>query len=524
MRILEAGNARRFGPDDSEDPSRFDECFGKWLRQEEPFAALRPEGAGSLRAELRLAVCDRPLMNHGMTIRKEIFEAIENEFELHDATMPAFVDDGGCFSLFTALDEAGKVCRLHIVVKAVQKVEITNCLMSLTYTVSRRRTNAFACGDSLILGQGSDEIYGNQQEQLLHAAACCGKHLWGNPLLLPVALLQMCTKRALIRTKTLESRLHRVERALGVVNAGWVVVKKKRPNWPMDIDIKRQTRELHSTLPQILFLKGVVQWQKRYAAWLVSTTANLQAEHAFADHQDSFSELKSTVELLASSIDGMLEFFEGMEGRTQSQINLLFSVVGQRDAINTQKANNLNLEVARSTKEDSISMTTFTFITALFLPPTFIATMFSMSMFDWGMEDSDEVNARVLSRRFWIFWVVALPLTILTLGGWYGWYGYANRAWQRKLDRRNGNRQGMPENSESDTDEAAELYHKVPAPKDLLRRLRRNWSPEAPSSREDAAGEAIRGEKKPMATESQPRTPFQWLSRRLNSPKKPDAV
>lgn len=170
-----------------------------------------------------------------------MFEAIENDFDLHAATLPAFTDNGGCFSLFSHRDSDGNLQKLHIVVKSVQKVEITNCLISLTYDVASRWTNAFACGDGLILETPSDETYGKQQEQLLETCACVNEQLWSNPLLIPVALLQMCTRRASTRTKTLEQRLHGVERALGVVNAGWVVIDRNRPQWPMVSKVRGKT-------------------------------------------------------------------------------------------------------------------------------------------------------------------------------------------------------------------------------------------------------------------------------------------
>lgn len=445
VRFLQAGRARRFGADDTGEPSRFNERFEEWLRRDGIFAPLRPVQAGKLTGGLRLAICDRPLMDHGMTIRKGIFEALEKTFDLHDATLPAFTDDGGCFSMYSYRGAGGELEKLKIVVKSVQKVEITNSLVSLTYDVATRWTDAFACGDGLILGQRSEATYGKQEAQLLDACASVDEHMWANPLLLPVALLQMCTRRALTRTKTLESRLHNVERALGVVNAGSVKIDRERPLWPMDIDVKRQTRDLHSMLPRILLLKGVAQWQKRNAAWLLDISGSLRAKQVFTDQQQTFADIQSTIRLLASSIDGMLEFFEGLEGRTQSQINMLLRVVSQSDAITSQRAGALNYEVARSTKEDSISMTTFTFITALCLPPSFIATMFSMGMFEWGAGASQaSKDTRVVSRRFWIFWAIALPLSSLTMLGWFLWYRHANRSWQRKLDRENEARQNAP--------------------------------------------------------------------------------
>lgn len=322
----------------------------------------------------------------------------------------------------------------------------------------------------------------------------------------------MCTGRAIAERSGIEKRLRGIEEALGVVEAGLVAIKEDRPQWPMDIDVKHQTRELHSTLPQILFLKGVIQWQKRYASWLLETADSLSREQVFAGQARNFQELRDTVQLLASGVDGMLESLECMEGRTQSQINLLFSVVGQRDAINSQKANDLNFEVARSTKEDSISMTTFTFITALFLPPSFIATMFSMGFFEWTAGSSSS-DTQVVFDRYWIFWAVALPLTLLTLGGWYTWYSHANRAWQRKLDRgitaaqlrvpETRAPEGAYSTPESENDEAAGLDETQARKKNEARNVRKSDVIESITSL----------------------GPFRWMtSRRLTSREKTDAV
>lgn len=515
VRFLEAGDVRQFGPDDNENPAFFNERFEKWLQHEGDFAPLLPSGAGVLRGGLRMALCDRPLMLHGMTIRKTMFEAIEKDFDLHDATLPAFTNNGGCFSIFCQRDRSGDLRKLQVVVKSVQKVEITNCLISLTYDVANRWTDAFACGDGLILESHSDETYGKQQEQLLNACACVGKHMWSNPLLVLVALLQMCSRRALTRTKTLEQRLHGVERALGVVNAGWVVINRHRPHWPMDIDIKGQTRELHSILPQILFVKGVVQWQKRYAAWLLATAGDLSTESTLTDQKYIFGELKATIQLHASSIDGMLEFFESMEGRTQSQMNLLFSVISQVDA-------NINLKIANSTKQDSISMATFTFVTVLFLPGSFIATMFSMGMFDWEAGDS-ESSSNVLSKRYWIFWVVALPLTLVVLAGWYLWYSHAHRAWQRWLKEEFAERTGMPgrsgddDDSESEQTDSNDKAEKLRPSHRETRRFKLNRA-------DDYLEELPRKRSKNTAPDRMSRPPSKWMMSRKHTSNEEEEV
>ncbi|KAF2463811.1 uncharacterized protein BDR25DRAFT_244802, partial [Lindgomyces ingoldianus] len=75
---------------------------------------------------------------------------------------------------------------------------------------------------------------------------------------------------------------------------------------------------------------------------------------------------------------------------------------------------------------DSVAMKALAFVTTLFLPPTFIATLFSMSMFDWqadvkAQSSNPNEGTKVVSRRFWIYWVISMPLTIVVLSTWRIW-------------------------------------------------------------------------------------------------------
>ena len=97
-----------------------------------------------------------------------------------------------------------------------------------------------------------------------------------------------------------------------------------------------------------------------------------------------------------------------------------------------QLDNRVNAKIALSSKEDSIAMKTLAFITALFLPGTFIASLFSSNMFDW-QASSDGSERPTVSHYFWIYWVVAAPLTILVLIGWVWWYKRADTEYRRVL-------------------------------------------------------------------------------------------
>ena len=47
-----------------------------------------------------------------------------------------------------------------------------------------------------------------------------------------------------------------------------------------------------------------------------------------------------------------------------------------------------------------------------------------MPMFDW-----DATEDRLVSRRFWIYWAVTVPLTAAVLVIWLAWTLFSERKW-----------------------------------------------------------------------------------------------
>ncbi|KAI9838488.1 MAG: hypothetical protein M1838_004562 [Thelocarpon superellum] len=89
-----------------------------------------------------------------------------------------------------------------------------------------------------------------------------------------------------------------------------------------------------------------------------------------------------------------------------------------------QKDNAINIEVAKdsksiasASKRDGTAMKTIAIVTILFLPGTYISTLFAMPLFDWDAGPGEPVA----TARFWIYWAVTGPLTIVTLIIWLLW-------------------------------------------------------------------------------------------------------
>ena len=140
----------------------------------------------------------------------------------------------------------------------------------------------------------------------------------------------------------------------------------------------------------------------------------------------------------------------------------LFNAINQRDSIIAQRYNDIARKIATSTKEDSIAMSTFTFITALFLPGTFMATFLSITMIDWqpgsstspgrSGTESDRRSTQV-SKFYWVFWAIDIPLTIIVMLGWWVWFRHAKRSWVREngimLDPNNNSKASLTKASKS---------------------------------------------------------------------------
>lgn len=117
-----------------------------------------------------------------------------------------------------------------------------------------------------------------------------------------------------------------------------------------------------------------------------------------------------------------------------------------------QEDNILNARMAVAATRDSSSMKALAVITAVFLPGEFLGTLFGMSMFDWMAQDAPpdeeptpsnsistsaagEEPKPILSHLFYIYWLVAIPLTIFILGMWRAWWVKQDRVFRRHLSK-----------------------------------------------------------------------------------------
>lgn len=116
------------------------------------------------------------------------------------------------------------------------------------------------------------------------------------------------------------------------------------------------------------------------------------------------------------NVDGFLQIFHLITSR---EIRVSIAVAEDSRAL------------ASTAKEDSTAMKTLAIVTVTFLPGTFIATLFDIPVFDWEAKTS----ATIVSHRFWMYWAVTIPLTLLTILPWLLWTKRTNDSHRAELAR-----------------------------------------------------------------------------------------
>lgn len=118
-----------------------------------------------------------------------------------------------------------------------------------------------------------------------------------------------------------------------------------------------------------------------------------------------------------------------LHSRIQNTINLSFNLVAQSDS--------------HHLRAESSSMHTIALTTLIFLPIATVATVFGSQFFSFNPPEPDvppaggpEAAHLVLSKEFWLFWAISMPLTVVVLGVWLGFHPEAvGRWWRRNISR-----------------------------------------------------------------------------------------
>ncbi|PVF97439.1 hypothetical protein CPB86DRAFT_874182 [Serendipita vermifera] len=416
----------------------------QWLLHEGEYRIPQLEGNDIL-GGVRVLVCER-LGWLGCSLAKDSFVATEKAFQLPADTLPSFfIHTGTCSRRF--IYEGDQVVQVALTVRLNQKFQIGNFGVSLVYDVRTRFTNA------LIFGTGVwstvDNLRpraGSHWDQLLQFFRG-SLELSNHPLMLPLLILQDNFDRLhQYCTETLDPRMIEIEHQLGVTKAGALV------HAPADVfmgrkslrdtrnEIQDLTVRMNTGMTEFIFIGGCTVLQREYFEFLIKLS---QEVNQLLSHERGFLEqnrwVHQEIEHLEVGIRTLSHFVDRLKARMEVQLSTLYNFVNQADSLATQVDTRISAKLAATSQRDSTAMKILAFITALFLPGSFVAALFSMSMFDFSPSfdpgtTEGQGNARI-SKSFWIYCVITIPLTAIVLLAWRIWWKREQKESDRDLER-----------------------------------------------------------------------------------------
>ncbi|KAF2678031.1 hypothetical protein K458DRAFT_377367 [Lentithecium fluviatile CBS 122367] len=430
-------------PDNYQEGDLSDEDVIAWLRQTDRFVRPTDSRLGKEEGSIRLLICERfgfhPL-EFGLS--KKSWEAIVEELGEPTEMLPFFKFNGGghsyCFRP-SAPDQTPE--QLVITIKVPQMYQIANYGLCLTHSFKTHVTLGFMFGWNMINDENWKRCMNTERPRHLEPHGPRISDLiqkevpnWRHPLLLPVILLEDHVYNAdRYKGFDLSPRATNLEKQLGVTKAGRNVGSLK----PLDFGARSQNMtvekrfeiitDINTTVTEVVTFTGNLRWDNRYCQFLRDISKDIRE---FKSTQGGEPKLENTIETLATLVVSILEHAEAIKARLDIQLDVLYNLVAQVDS-------NVNSTIAATTGLDSVAMKALAFVTTIFLPPTFIATLFSMSMFDWqadGKAQSPNPNegSKVVSRHFWIYWMISVPLTIVVLLTWRTWWHREKNHYRQK--------------------------------------------------------------------------------------------
>ncbi len=122
-------------------------------------------------------------------------------------------------------------------------------------------------------------------------------------------------------------------------------------------------------------------------------------------------------------LQDLVEQAQRAQQRTSRQLTTALSMLAYEQQKLSRQDQQYNIAIAEAsktiaeeTKKDGSSMKTLALVTMCFLPATSVSSILAMPLFDWQSRGDKVVNPLV-----WVYFVLAIPLTLATVGIWYVW-------------------------------------------------------------------------------------------------------
>lgn len=261
----------------------------------------------------------------------------------------------------------------------------------------------------------------------------CATHV-AHPFLLPVIILSHdLSPKTDSKQRDARDWLRRLEHAVSMRNEiqeeeGYVKADV------MDLDqINRDLVECHSQVlwkrPQAYqeIIRAMEKGMEEFLQKLPPDRGPIPLEdggkdmYGFKDLKKQQNSMYSRLEFYYNKLKGTEHYVHTTLERLAIQRSALYNIIAQKESkLNLQMAGDQR-RLAYASKRDSTSMKTISLLGSIFLPATLLASIFSMTFFNFqnGLTENDD--GPVVAPTFWIYWAVAIPITLFIVIIWWIW-------------------------------------------------------------------------------------------------------
>lgn len=277
-----------------------------------------------------------------------------------------------------------------------------------TWDKSRRLTKG-------VIWCRSEDDRGLRQHEYVLSSLLKFSHLRSHPLLLGVIAVETVISEIIATVVDEENGLLDAQ-----LRTGHHYFTNMGPGDPLEsIDLSKMSKFICGVAINVSSSFLVLQRIVRMTDFFINDKFSSMAHNN--ELQESDRQVQEHLQIQKRCASGLLDRTESARHKANIIIQTLFTLMTQRDQ-------NIGIQIATDSKtlaekatRDSTSMKAIAAVTMCFLPGTFVASLFAMPMFDWNAPPNHS-----LSNRFWIYWAVTIPLTVVVIGVWFIWINFAD--------------------------------------------------------------------------------------------------
>ncbi|KAF4626992.1 hypothetical protein G7Y89_g11165 [Cudoniella acicularis] len=250
----------------------------------------------------------------------------------------------------------------------------------------------------------------------------CIKHLKacviqiGHPMLLPIIIFSHDVSfKTDIKQRDAREWLRRLEHAVSMRSE-----IEEREGYVKEgvVDLDAVNRDLVECHSQVLWKrpKAYLEILKCIEGAMVTFYEHLPVERKDKGMRALQASMLARMDFYRVKLQGIESYAYTTLQRLDIQRSALYNIIAQKESkLNFQMAGEQR-KLAHASKRDSTAMKTISLLGAIFLPGAYLASVFSMTFFNFQGDGSPSV-----SKQFWIYWAVTIPITTIIVIGWWLW-------------------------------------------------------------------------------------------------------